>query len=193
MYLATLLTFAACGSYLFATLRGDAQPNRVSWLMWGLIAIITAFAQWLGNGGLSTLVVLASAIGPLSVFIASFANKKAYWKTGRMDIICGLFSAIGLVGWVITKNPSIAILFCIFADLSATVPTYRKAWIDPGSEHLPNYILGALSGIVAVASIPLPLTFNAAAYMTSIALSCCVICLILIRGNLSTVLRRIAP
>lgn len=182
IYIAALLNLAGCGSYLVATLRGKAQPNRTSWLMWTLISIVTTFAQWFGNGGLSTIVVLSSALGPFAVFIASFMNTKAYWKTTKIDVMCGILSCLGLIGWSVAQNPSVAIIMCILADWLANAPTIRKAWIAPDSENPATYALGALCGVLTVASIPLPFTFNSSAFMISFML-----------GNVTLLLTTLRP
>lgn len=194
MYLAALLNLAACGNYFLATLRGKVQPNRVSWLMWGLISVITTFAQWFGKGGLSTLVVMTTAVGPLAVFAASFANDKAYWKTSRIDIVCGILSAMGLTGWATMNTPSVAIGFGIAADWAANVPTIRKAWVSPESENAITYGLGMLSGILAVTSLSWPWTFNSAAYVTSFWIGNTILFLVASRPRITEMLRKaVAP
>ncbi|MGB4956878.1 MAG: hypothetical protein WBO49_00330, partial [Candidatus Saccharimonas sp.] len=67
--------------YLYETIVGKAKPNRVTWLLWGLFPMITFVAQRSqGVEGLSW-ATFAAGFTPLLVVIASFFNKKAYWKT----------------------------------------------------------------------------------------------------------------
>lgn len=183
-YVAVLLELLATSSYFIATLQGKARPNRVSWLVWTVIALIIAVAQWVGDAGLSALMALAVGIGPLAILILSFLNPQAYWQTSRLDIFCGVISALGLIGWAVTRNPSVAIAFCIFADFSASLPTYLKSWTHPASEDLSNYILTALSGIVAALAIPPPLTFVSAAFVAYLAVNCTNISVILCRKRI---------
>lgn len=75
---------------------------------------------------------------PLCIFIASFFNKKSYWKITKFDLLCGLFSIFGLVLWYITKEGNIAILFAIFSDLSAGIPTLVKSFKYPETENYLN-------------------------------------------------------
>jgi len=71
---------------------------------------------------------------PMTVFIASFVNKKAEWKVTRFDLICGVLSLAGLVLWIITNVGNIAIFFSIVADGFAAVPTIVKAYRYPDTE-----------------------------------------------------------
>ena len=96
---------AAIGSvglfaYIRDTLRGDTQPNRVSWLLWAIAPLI-AFAVEIHEGvGLQSLMTFTVGSGPLLVFIASFRSAGAVWKIGPLDYVCGLLSAAGLAVWL---------------------------------------------------------------------------------------------
>jgi hypothetical protein len=39
------VNFAACVSYIRATLKGDATPNRVTCFLWALVPLIAGAAQ----------------------------------------------------------------------------------------------------------------------------------------------------
>ncbi len=71
---------------------------------------------------------------PLLVLIASFFNKKAEWKIGTFDVICGTLSVLGLIVWLYTKVGNIAIFFCILSDALASIPTIVKAYHEPETE-----------------------------------------------------------
>jgi hypothetical protein len=60
------------------------------------------------------------------IFLASFVNKKAYWKLEKFDYICGISSALALLLWWLTKEPAIAIVFAIISDAFAAIPTLIK-------------------------------------------------------------------
>ena len=71
---------------------------------------------------------------PVTVFIASFVNKRAEWKVTRFDLVCGFLSIVGLILWLITKVGNIAIFFSIVADGLAAVPTIVKSYKYPDTE-----------------------------------------------------------
>lgn len=90
---------------------------------------------------------------PLMIFLASFLNKKSYWRLGRLDIICGILSVLGILLWYITKTGNTAILFSIFADGLAAIPTVVKSYHAPETEDCKVYLLGASSAAIALLTI----------------------------------------
>lgn len=140
-------------SYIKDTLQGKVQPNRVSWGLWA-VAVLVAFSAEVSQGvGIQSLATFMVGFIPLLIFLASFINKKAYWKIGRFDILCGTLSIIGLVLWQITKVGNIAIIFSIFADLSAGIPTLIKAYKYPETENWIEFISSFISVSIAMLTV----------------------------------------
>jgi len=141
--------------YLLDTIKGRVQPNKVSWLLWS-IAPLVAFAAELSQGvGIQSLTTFIVGFIPLVVLIASFTNKKAEWKLGKLDIICGILSFLGIILWFITKVGNVAILFSIIADGLAAIPTIIKSYSHPESESHLIYSLGVVNagiGLLAIQS-----------------------------------------
>jgi len=90
---------------------------------------------------------------PLLIFIASFFNKKAVWKLGTLDYICGALSIVGLVLWLVTKVGNIAIIFSILADALAAIPTIIKSYRAPESESYSVYLAGWINGGITLLTI----------------------------------------
>lgn len=140
-------------SYIKDTLRGKVRPNRVSWGLWGL-SVMVAFAAEIKQGvGLPSLATFMVGFVPLLIFIASFLNKQAYWKLTRFDLLCGLLSLFGLVLWQVTKVDNIAILFSIFADLAAGIPTLTKSFRYPETENWMEFSSSAVSVTLAMLAL----------------------------------------
>jgi hypothetical protein len=149
--------FGLSGStkYVIDTIRGKAQPNRVSWLIWAMAPMIGVAAQIASGVTWVYLPVLAAGVGPLLVFLASFFNKKAYWKLGKLDYVCGIFAALALILWVITDEPILALTFALICDIVAAVPTYVKAWKQPETESGVAYLIamfGHVTSFIAMTS-----------------------------------------
>jgi hypothetical protein len=130
----TLIGAAGSLAYLVNTVKGRVRPNRVTFLMWSFVPFIAFSAQIQQGVGIEALMTFSTGFLPLTVFIASFANKASEWKLTRFDVVCGILSLIGLVLWMITKVGNIAIFFSIVADALAAVPTVVKAWKYPETE-----------------------------------------------------------
>ena len=140
-------------SYVTATLRGEAKPNRVTWLLWSVAPMIGGFAQLASGVGLSTAVIFASSVMPLCVFLASFKNRNAYWKLETFDYGCGVFSLMAVLLWAITANPVVAIVFSLLSDILAAVPTIRKFVTHPETEDRRSYVLAAAGNLIGLLSI----------------------------------------
>src|SRR5438046_9684073 len=89
-------------SYLIDTLKGKVKPNRVSFLLWSLAPLIAFFAEVKQGVGIQALMTFIVGFLPLTIFIASFVNKKAVWNFTGFDLTCGSLSIISLVSWFIT-------------------------------------------------------------------------------------------
>ena len=130
----TLIGAVGSLAYFIDTVKGKVKPNRVSFLLWSIAPFIAFAAQIKQGVGLESLMTFSTGFLPLTVFIATFVNKKAEWKLTKFDLICGALSIIGLILWLITKVGNVAIFFSIVADGLAAVPTLVKAYKYPDTE-----------------------------------------------------------
>jgi len=132
--LGTLVGSVGSIGYIIDTIKGNAKPNRVSFLLWAIAPMI-AFAAELKQGvGITALMTFSQGFFPILILLASFVNKRAVWKITKFDVICGCLSVLGLVLWLITKVGNLAIIFSILADGLAAIPTIVKSYKDPDSE-----------------------------------------------------------
>lgn len=149
----TIIAALGTLSYFIDTIKGKVKPNRVSFLMWS-IAPLVAFAAQLKQGvGIQSLMTFSVGFLPLTIFIASFVNKKAEWRLSRFDLSCGLLSLIGLALWLITQVGNVAIAFSIMADGLAALPTIVKAYKFPETESGWLWSTAAISGLLTLLTI----------------------------------------
>jgi hypothetical protein len=151
--LGTLIGASGAVAYLIDTLRGKVKPNRVSYVLWSIAPLIAFYAQIQQGVGLESLMTFSTGFLPLTVFIASFVNKKAEWKLTRFDLLCGILSLLGLALWMITKEGNIAIFFSIVADGLAAVPTIVKAYKYPDTELAWPWIATVVGVIITLLTL----------------------------------------
>jgi hypothetical protein len=148
--LGAALVTAGGVSYLLDTLRGRNQPNKVTWLLWG-VAPLLAFAAQVSEGvGIAAVATFAVGAMPLAILAASFVNPSSEWRTTAFDMVCGVLSVLGLLLWAVTSDANIAILFAIIADFAAAVPTIIKAWGHPETESATLFWLGIVNGAIGL-------------------------------------------
>ena len=146
---------AAIGSvsYLIDTVKGNVRPNRVSFLLWSLAPLIAFVAELKQGVGLQSLMTFVVGFLPLTIFIASFFNKKSVWKLTRFDLTCGALSLIGLVLWYLTKSGNVAIAFSILADGLASLPTVVKSFNFPETESAWLYFASSISATITLLTV----------------------------------------
>ena len=140
-------------SYFLDTIKGRVKPNKVSWLLWSIAPLI-AFAAMMKQGvGITALATFVVGFVPLVIFTASFVNKKAKWKIGKLDVTCGLLSVVGLILWLVTEVGNIAIFFSIVADGLAAVPTIVKSYRYPETENSTVFFFGVVNSVIALLAL----------------------------------------
>jgi len=153
VFVAIIVSAIGLTSYFFDTVKGKIQPNRVSFALWSIAPLITFFAEFKQGVGLQSLMPLSVGIFPIVIFLGTFVNKKAYWKIGKFDLICGGLSLLGLILWYITRVGNLAILFSILADGLAYGPTLAKAYRHPETESAWPWLATAASGLITLFTI----------------------------------------
>lgn len=153
IFLGSALAFVGDLSYVRDTIRALAQPNRVSWLLWGIATTLAGVAQIRQGVGLQWIMSFAIGLGDLLIFAASFVRPHGVWRLGKFDVACGIASALGLVVWVLTANNTFALMAFISADALASIPTLTKSWTAPQSESLSAYATAAASGLLTLATV----------------------------------------
>ena len=139
--------------YIKDTVWGQTKPNRVTWFLWMLAPYIGTAAAIADGVSWAILPVFMAGFIPMCTLLASFVNKKAYWKLGAFDYVCGAFAFLALVLWFITEQPVVGVIFAIIADGLAALPTIVKAWKYPKTETGAAYataLFGAATTFFAV-------------------------------------------
>lgn len=146
--IATVIGFISYLPYFRDVLKGKTKPHVFSWFVWGLLAAITFFAQLVKGGGAGAWATgMTAAIAFSIAIIAIFRGEK------DIKIIdwLSLFSAcIGLILWVLTSNPLLAVVTVVVADVFAFSITFRKAFYKPHEETASTFALSALKWVIAL-------------------------------------------
>ena len=151
--LGAVAAMVGVGRYVWATVAGEAKPNRVTWACWAFAPLL-AFAAELQEGvGLRSVMTFVVGFGPLLILVASFLNHEAYWRLGPFDLACGVLSIVALIGWAVTRSGVVAIVLALLADLVAGVPTFVKAWRHPQTEEPLLFALSIVNAGIALLTI----------------------------------------
>lgn len=148
-----LVRLISGGRYAWGILKGKAQPNAVTWFLWGLTPMIAFFAQMQAGFSAQLAVTLALGVSPLVIFAITVARSGIKKHLTPFSVSCGIVALMGIVLWKITNQPEIAICFSILADIFASLPTLVKSYKDPSSEYALPYLLSIGSMIITLLTI----------------------------------------
>ena len=141
---AILYSFAP---YIRDIFKGKTKPERISWLIWGVIGLISFFSQMAKGASYSLIMTGVQALGDIFIFI--LAIKYGMGGFLKRDIF-GLFgSAVGLFMWYLTKEAAVALFIIIFVDAVGAVLTVIKSYEHPSSETVSSWAFTFLGGLFA--------------------------------------------
>jgi hypothetical protein len=153
VFISALLASLGGLQYLYLTIRGKVQPNKMSYFFWGVLPCMGFLAQYEQGGGSVIWVTFVIALIPFIILIAATFNPLAYWGITKLDYALGAITVLSIIIWKATDSPEFALVFAIVADFFATIPTIIKSYTHPFSEDWRPYMLntvGFLIGILAI-------------------------------------------
>lgn len=145
---ALALTSLAMLPYAFQTYRGTARPHRATWLVWAVLATVSASAQASAASGLSQWFAFLQAGGTVLIaLLAIRMGRGAFFTLTEVTIF--LITAGGLALWYFTHEPAYALTISISISAMAALPTVLKCYADPGSEPLRPWLLKLAGSLCA--------------------------------------------
>jgi hypothetical protein len=154
IYLGSLISLSGGAVYVRDTWLGRTAPNRVTWALWGLEPLLAFGVERQEHVGLASVMALVLGVVPIVVLAASFHDSRSVWRIGRFDLVCGALSVAGLALWVVSNQPTVALVAFITADAIAGLPTLRKSYVDPSSESWWTYGSGAIFAVITLLVVP---------------------------------------
>lgn len=150
IFIGVLISLLGTIWYIRTIFTSGTRPNAISWLIWMVAPFVGTFLSIKAGAGFSVLGVFMSGFGPLLVIFFALIKRNAFWKVNYFDVLCGLFSVIALIMYVITKNPNSSIIFAIISDGLAAIPTILKSREHPDSESGSIYFAGIMNNLLAL-------------------------------------------
>ena len=153
-YLTIPIALSGIFLYIKDTFRGTTKPNRVTWIFWTIAPMVGVYVAYKDGVAFPLLLsTFMAGFGPLLVVIASFFNKKSYWKITPFDGVCGVLSLVAMIMWVTTHNGTLSLAFAILADFFAGLPTMIKAWKHSDTESVGPYTYGIVNQFITFSII----------------------------------------
>ncbi len=148
---AGVVALVAIVPYLRDTARGSTRPQRFSWLIWCVLSLVVLGSQHADGASWSLLLVVSHLLATLAVLL--LAIRRGVGGGTPLDWALLAFAGVGVVGWQVAGEPSIATACVIVADAPAVAMMLPKTYRDPYTETLSSYVLGAASSVLALGAV----------------------------------------
>jgi hypothetical protein len=181
--LTILIGVVSYSFYFKDVFAGKTKPDGYSWLIWGVLASITFFAQIAGNGGAGAWVTAFTAVVCYLIAATAFYRGKGHIKTIDEVSLVGAAIALGL--WYYTNDPLFTVVLAVIIGALGFVPTFRKAFDTPQEETAITYFLNGIKFALAILALTsfTPVTWLYPAALTALNVSLAGMLLVRRRGS----------
>lgn len=126
--------FALVGNipYLRDVIKGKVRPHPYTWFIWTIVSCVVFFGQLAKGAGIGAIPTAVSEVFTLVIFLLSL--KYGFKNPPKIDKYFLFIAILGLIPWILTKDPTISVIIVVSIDLIAFVPTLRKTYLHPKSE-----------------------------------------------------------
>jgi len=151
------------GPYINDIRNKRVKPHVLSWLGWGFITALGAFAMLAEGSTWATALLFGNTVMCLSIAFGSIVLKTGVWSTGIQDYVFFGAGILGLILWQTLDMPILALICAIIADLCFGIPTIIKTFKDPSTETPFAWGMSVVSEVFGLLALQ-NLSFHEVAY-----------------------------
>lgn len=178
--LAGVINIASAIPYFYSVHKGITKPERASNLIWFVTTMII-FVTNLAEGAEESMWFLVGDVIVVTMMLIYSVWRGYRWVHGR-DVPGLVLASIGIILWMITGDPLIALLLSIFVDAIAAVLVLIKSYEAPKTENLLSWEMYLLASILATISVG-KINFELLVYPVYSVIMSLAICFVIIFRN----------
>jgi len=163
--IASLLAFVGNIPYLIDVIKQKVKPHPYTWFVWTIVSCIVFFGQLAKGAGVGAIPTAAAEIFTVIIFL--FSLRYGFKHVTRMDTIFLIIALLGIIPWIITKDPTVSVIIAVSIDFIGFMPTLRKTWQHPETEMPLLYSMNVLRHILMLFSLQ---AYNIATMLHSIVM-----------------------
>ena len=163
--IASILAIVGNVPYLYDIVSKKVRPHPYTWFVWSLVSCIIFFGQVAKGAGIGALPTAASEIFTLIIFF--FSLRYGFKKINHTDTIFLIICLLGIIPWILTKDPTVSVIIAVSIDVCAFIPTIRKTWNNPQTETPILYSMNVARHILMLLSLQ---AYNIATTLHSIVM-----------------------
>ena len=160
-----LLAVAGNTPYVIDIIKKKIQPHPYTWFIWSIVSGVTFFGQVAKGAGVAAIAFGASEIFTIVIFV--FSLQYGFKNIPKNDSFFLIAALLGIIPWLILKDPTWSVIIMVTIDLIAFVPTLKKTWHRPKTESPLLYGSNVLRHSFALAALS---SYNIATMLHSIAM-----------------------
>ena len=146
---ALVISVAANIPYAREIIKGQAQPQRISWFIWTVLGGVYFFSTIFESG--ATLFTIGELIGPVVIFLLSLKyGVGGHDRRNQFSLAVALL-ALGLL--FVTEGVIVSLTLALIVDSIAISITVRKVLLDRDSESRAFWAMGAVAALFAILSL----------------------------------------
>jgi hypothetical protein len=145
--LAVVITLVAYGIYVWQTLRGEARPHPLSWLIFGILTATAYLVQVDEAAGPGSWVMGITAIVCLLLCLMSFWRGERTFPWYEWAFLAA--AAVIFIFYLWSRQPTIAAVLAALVNMLGFGPTLTKAWQRPHSDSITTFALNSIKFIPA--------------------------------------------
>ncbi len=151
--------------YLIDVFKHRVRPHPYTWLVWTIVSGVIFFGQIAGGAGVGAIPTGCAEIFTLIIFL--FSLKYGFKDIKKSDTYFLVAALLGIIPWLLTKDPSLSVIIVVTIDLIAFIPTIRKTWREPKTETPILYSMNVTRHTLTLFSLE---TYNIATTLHSIVM-----------------------
>lgn len=139
---ASILAVVGNVPYLLDVFKKRVEPHAYTWFIWSIVSCVIFFGQLAKGAGVGAIPTAASEIFTIIIFF--FSLKNGFKHVKKIDHLFLALALIGLIPWLLTKDPTMSVIIVVSIDLIAFMPTLRKTYRHPETETPILYSMNVL-------------------------------------------------
>jgi len=132
VFIASLLALVGNLPYLFDVVKRKIKPHPYTWFIWSIVSCVIFFGQVAKGAGIGAIPTAASEVFTIIIFL--FSLKYGFKNPPKSDKFFLILALLGLIPWILTKDPTISVIIVVTIDLIAFIPTLKKTYKHPNTE-----------------------------------------------------------
>ena len=145
--LAVVITLVAYGIYVWQTLRGEARPHPLSWLIFGILTGTAYLVQVDEAAGPGSWVMGITAVVCLLLCLMSFWRGERAFPWYEWAFLFA--AAVTFIFYLLSRQPTISAMLAATVSVLGFGPTVTKAWQRPHSDSITTFTLNSIKFVPA--------------------------------------------